>query len=123
MVDSFRAADAGHDHPLLSGMVPDAADRSASVPGVNILHFQLLPRLAERTFPRTLATTFLYLPFLMSLGIGLTVTNTSAVMEALLGIKSAFKRTPKYRVESKKDKVLADKVSPPSRHCSLDRTR
>ena len=27
-------------------------------------------------------------------------------MEALLGIKSAFKRTPKYRVESKKDKAL-----------------
>jgi hypothetical protein len=28
------------------------------------------------------------------------------VIEALLGIKSAFKRTPKYRVQSKADKAL-----------------
>ena len=37
----------------------------------------------------------------MALGIGLTVTNTRAVLEALFGIKSSFKRTPKYRVEKK----------------------
>ncbi len=42
--------------------------------------------------------TFLYLPLLMALGIGLTWTNSKAVIEALLGIKSAFARTPKYRV-------------------------
>jgi cellulose synthase/poly-beta-1,6-N-acetylglucosamine synthase-like glycosyltransferase len=41
-------------------------------------------------FPKTWMKTFLYLPFLMALGIGLTVTNTKAVMEALFGIKSAF---------------------------------
>jgi hypothetical protein len=41
----------------------------------------------------------------MALGIGLTITNTKAVVEALIGKKSAFARTPKYRVESKKDKV------------------
>ena len=60
----------------------------------------------KELFPRRWPRTFLYLPFLMALGIGLTLTNTRAVMEALLGIKSAFKRTPKYRVESKKDKAL-----------------
>ena len=49
-------------------------------------------------FPKIWMKTFLYLPFLMALGIGLTVTNTKAVMEALFGIKSAFARTPKYRV-------------------------
>src|SRR5881227_3945836 len=58
-------------------------------------------------FPRTWPRTFLYLPFLMSLGIGLTITNTRAVLEALIGHQSAFARTPKYRVESKKDKVRA----------------
>src|SRR6202451_764567 len=52
-------------------------------------------------FPRTWYKTFLYLPFLMSLGIGLTITNTKAVLEALFGIKSAFARTPKYRVLKK----------------------
>jgi glycosyltransferase involved in cell wall biosynthesis len=51
----------------------------------------------------------LYLPFLMALGIGLTVTNTKAVMEALFGIKSAFVRTPKYRVAKKGEKSQAAK--------------
>ena len=60
-------------------------------------------------FPKTWKRTFLYLPFLMALGIGLTVTNTKAVMEALLGIKSAFVRTPKYRVEKKGEKSQAAK--------------
>jgi hypothetical protein len=45
----------------------------------------------------------------MALGIGLTITNTKAVIEALLGKESAFARTPKYRVESKKDKVGSTK--------------
>ena len=60
-------------------------------------------------FPRTWPRALLYLPFLMALGIGLTITNTRAVLEALIGKQSAFARTPKYRVESKKDKVGANK--------------
>jgi cellulose synthase/poly-beta-1,6-N-acetylglucosamine synthase-like glycosyltransferase len=60
-------------------------------------------------FPRTWPRALLYLPFLMALGIGLTVTNTIAVLEALVGKQSAFARTPKYRVESKKDVVRATK--------------
>jgi hypothetical protein len=60
-------------------------------------------------FPKTWMKTFLYLPFLMALGIGLTVTNSKAVMEALFGIKSAFARTPKYRVAKKGEKSQAAK--------------
>jgi hypothetical protein len=45
----------------------------------------------------------------MALGIGLTITNTKAVLEALIGKESAFARTPKYRVESKQDKVRSTK--------------
>ncbi|MFY9741975.1 MAG: cellulose synthase family protein [Candidatus Sulfotelmatobacter sp.] len=60
-------------------------------------------------FPKTWGRAFLYLPFLMALGIGLTITNTKAVIEALIGKESAFARTPKYKVESKKDKVTATK--------------
>jgi cellulose synthase/poly-beta-1,6-N-acetylglucosamine synthase-like glycosyltransferase len=60
-------------------------------------------------FPRTWKRTFYYLPFLMAVGIGLTITNTKAVMEALLGIKSAFVRTPKYRVAQKGEKSQAAK--------------
>jgi cellulose synthase/poly-beta-1,6-N-acetylglucosamine synthase-like glycosyltransferase len=60
-------------------------------------------------FPKTWPRALLYLPFLMALGIGLTVTNTCAVIEALIGKQTAFARTPKYRVESKKDRVQAAK--------------
>jgi cellulose synthase/poly-beta-1,6-N-acetylglucosamine synthase-like glycosyltransferase len=59
-------------------------------------------------FPGKWFRALLYLPFLMALGIGLTVTNTRAVLEALLGKQSEFTRTPKYHVESKKDKVRAN---------------
>lgn len=63
----------------------------------------------KELFPRRWYRTFLYLPFLMSLGIGLTITNTIAVMEALFGIQSAFKRTPKYRVQKRGEKSKASK--------------
>ena len=60
-------------------------------------------------FPRSWPRALLYLPFLMALGIGLTITNTKAVLEALIGKQSPFARTPKYRVETRKDKVGAKK--------------
>jgi hypothetical protein len=40
-----------------------------------------------------------YLPFLMSIGIGLSINNTRAVFEALFNKQSDFTRTPKYRIE------------------------
>ncbi|NUQ27656.1 MAG: glycosyltransferase [Acidobacteriaceae bacterium] len=63
----------------------------------------------KELFPKTWYRTFLYLPFLMALGVGLTITNTKAVMEALFGMKSAFARTPKYRVQKKGEKNKAQK--------------
>jgi len=57
---------------------------------------------AERAlYPKTWKRTFLYLPFVMAVGIGLSVRNAFAVMEAVVGLKSEFVRTPKYRVEAK----------------------
>jgi hypothetical protein len=43
-----------------------------------------------------------YLPFLMSLGIGLAINNAKAVLEALLNQQSGFARTPKTGAEGKK---------------------
>jgi cellulose synthase/poly-beta-1,6-N-acetylglucosamine synthase-like glycosyltransferase len=63
----------------------------------------------KELYPRNWYRTFLYLPALMALGIGLTVTNTKAVLEALVGHQSAFARTPKYRIEKKKDRNIAAK--------------
>jgi cellulose synthase/poly-beta-1,6-N-acetylglucosamine synthase-like glycosyltransferase len=45
-----------------------------------------------------------YLPFVMSLGMGLSVTNTRAVLEALAGHRSPFHRTPKFRIEGRGDR-------------------
>jgi cellulose synthase/poly-beta-1,6-N-acetylglucosamine synthase-like glycosyltransferase len=59
----------------------------------------------KELFPKRWLRSLLYLPLLMALGIGLTITNTRAVLEALTGKQTAFARTPKYRVESKKDRV------------------
>ncbi len=44
-----------------------------------------------------------YMPFLISIGIGLCVNNTKAVLEALFDRDSEFMRTPKYRIEGKSD--------------------
>ena len=56
---------------------------------------------AERAFyPKTWKRTFWYLPVVMAVGIGLSVKNAFAVMEAIFGVKSEFVRTPKYRVEA-----------------------
>ena len=63
----------------------------------------------KELFPNKWYRTFLYLPCLMALGVGLTITNTKAVMEALFGVKSAFARTPKYSVKKKGEKSHAQK--------------
>ena len=50
-----------------------------------------------------------YLPFLMSIGIGLCVNNTRAVFEAMLGKQSEFARTPKYGIERQSDEWVGKK--------------
>ncbi len=49
-----------------------------------------------------------FLPALMSLGIGLSVNNSKAVLEALFNRETEFTRTPKFKIEGKKDQ-WADK--------------
>ena len=72
-------------------------------------------------FPKTWMKTFLYLPFLMALGIGLTVTNTKAVMEALFGIKSAFARTPEVPRGEEGREVAGRQVSQAACAGAMDR--
>src|SRR4030095_8217497 len=66
------------------------------------------------------------LPFLMSIGIGLTVNNTRAVFEALFNQQSEFARTPKYRIEGRSDERIANKyrqrlIGQPVIECQLAR--
>ena len=54
-------------------------------------------------------TRLKYLPFLMSIGIGLCVNNTRAVLEAMFGQQSEFARTPKYGIERDSDEWVGKK--------------
>jgi hypothetical protein len=51
--------------------------------------------------PRTWVKEILFLPCLLALGIGLSLNNARAVLEALFNQKSVFTRTPKYGIERK----------------------
>jgi cellulose synthase/poly-beta-1,6-N-acetylglucosamine synthase-like glycosyltransferase len=51
--------------------------------------------------PRTWMKEILFLPCLLALGIGLSLNNARAVLEALANHKSDFTRTPKYGIERK----------------------
>jgi cellulose synthase/poly-beta-1,6-N-acetylglucosamine synthase-like glycosyltransferase len=53
----------------------------------------------QREIHRDWMSRLRYMPFLMSIGIGLCVNNTRAVLEALFDKKTEFTRTPKYRIE------------------------
>jgi cellulose synthase/poly-beta-1,6-N-acetylglucosamine synthase-like glycosyltransferase len=54
---------------------------------------------------RRRAPRLLHLPLVMALGLGLAFSNARAVLEALIGIKSDFVRTPKYSVEKTEDET------------------
>jgi cellulose synthase/poly-beta-1,6-N-acetylglucosamine synthase-like glycosyltransferase len=59
--------------------------------------------------PKSWWRTFLYMPFVMATGIGISVRNAQAVVEAIIGKKSEFARTPKYKIEGKKDTFVTKK--------------
>jgi cellulose synthase/poly-beta-1,6-N-acetylglucosamine synthase-like glycosyltransferase len=59
--------------------------------------------------PKNWKRSILLLPMLMAVGVGLTLNNTRAVLEALFGVQSGFVRTPKYAIEGTQQKRLAVK--------------
>ena len=59
--------------------------------------------------PKNWWRTFLYMPFVMAIGIGISVRNAQAVIEAIIGKKSEFTRTPKYKIEGKRDSFITKK--------------
>jgi cellulose synthase/poly-beta-1,6-N-acetylglucosamine synthase-like glycosyltransferase len=59
--------------------------------------------------PKSWWRTILYMPFVMATGIGISVRNAQAVIEAIIGKKSEFARTPKYKIEGKRDTFVTKK--------------
>ena len=62
--------------------------------------------------PLTWMRQLLFLPCLLALGIGLSLNNARAVLEALINHKSDFTRTPKYGIERKSQKWRSCKYRP-----------
>src|SRR5213594_1935067 len=62
--------------------------------------------------PRTWMKEIMLLPCLLALGIGLSLNNARAVLEALINHKSDFTRTPKYGIERKSQKWRSCKYRP-----------
>ena len=53
-----------------------------------------------------------YLPVVMAIGIGLSVNNAKAVLEALFGAPGEFARTPKYGIERRAGRLAAQALPP-----------
>jgi cellulose synthase/poly-beta-1,6-N-acetylglucosamine synthase-like glycosyltransferase len=65
--------------------------------------------LAQRElYPRSWRRAIFLLPALLAVGVGLTVINTRAVIEALLGVQTGFVRTPKYAIDGSRQATLAN---------------
>src|SRR5438067_5831490 len=62
--------------------------------------------------PRTWMKEVLFLPCLLALGIGLSLNNARAVLEALINHKSDFTRTPKYGIERRSQAWRSCKYRP-----------
>lgn len=63
----------------------------------------------QREVLKTWKRQLCYIPLMMSLGIGLSVNNAKAVLEALVGISTEFVRTPKFGVEARGQQWWANK--------------
>ncbi len=64
---------------------------------------------SQRELHKDWTTRLKYLPFLLSIGIGLTVNNTRGVLEGLFNRQSEFVRTPKYCIERQADEWIGKK--------------
>ncbi|MDQ6861544.1 MAG: glycosyltransferase family 2 protein [Verrucomicrobiota bacterium] len=62
--------------------------------------------------PRTWMKEILFLPALLALGVGLSLNNARAVLEAVFNRESDFARTPKYGIEKKKQAWRTCKYMP-----------
>jgi cellulose synthase/poly-beta-1,6-N-acetylglucosamine synthase-like glycosyltransferase len=67
---------------------------------LSVFNFYLL---SQREVYPDWRTRVRYLPVVMAIGIGLSVNNAKAVLEALFGAPGEFARTPKYGIERRQD--------------------
>jgi cellulose synthase/poly-beta-1,6-N-acetylglucosamine synthase-like glycosyltransferase len=59
--------------------------------------------------PKSWKRSIIFLPALLAVGVGLTIINTRAVLEAFLGIRTSFVRTAKYAIGGRERVRLENK--------------
>ncbi len=91
---SFHKIDPGMWRTLLFDL-PVFAAASISV-GVFYWYCQ------KELYPRNWFREIFYMPLLLALGIGLSINNAKAVLEAIFNHQTDFTRTPKYGIEEQK---------------------
>ena len=69
--------------------------------------------LAQRSLYPDWVKRISYLPLLILLGTGLTLSNTKAIYEEVRGKKDKFGRTPKFRLEKERDEWRGSKYALP----------
>ncbi len=66
---------------------------------------------SQRALHKDWLRRIIYLPGVMAVGIGMTISGTKAVLEGAFGIKSPFVRTPKFSVEGNKGDWKSNRTS------------
>jgi len=74
----------------------------------------LMYAVSQRTlYPRRWLRHYALMPMLVLLGTGVALSNSRAVVEALLGVESVFRRTPKFRIEARGDQWQGSRYALP----------
>src|SRR5262249_48770034 len=60
-------------------------------------------------YPKSWKRSVFLLPLLMAVGVGLTVINTRAVLEALFRVQTSFARTPKFAIGERRVNLEANR--------------
>src|SRR5207244_8565275 len=66
----------------------------------------------RQLYPKNWIKELLLMPVLTALGVGVSLNNSRAVLEALLDYETGFTRTPKYGIEKNKLGVRAPRYAP-----------
>ncbi|MGH9826002.1 MAG: glycosyltransferase, partial [Blastocatellia bacterium] len=74
---------------------------------ISVIVFYVVPQ--WHLYPKTWKSSLKYMPFVLSMGIALTFSNTRAVLEAICGVKTPFVRTPKYGINDSSDTTWVKK--------------
>ena len=78
---------------------------------ISVAAFYITAQIGLNPSPLKWIREVLYLPVLLALGIGMSINNGKAVIEALLGKSSEFVRTPKYGEDKGRTNVRKKKYA------------